>query len=170
LEPHGITVLKLSGITLAQIPSFEFYNAASSQNTLIGGASIRNVTSSISVVGFIGNGGQLVFENVDGGSAGGTKLVSIDYINADFVFSNTACSNCRNAFISVNGGTPVEVQMPISGQVCDFYFVVLLFAKGLFSLPVELGYHLFWIPCLPFWIQCWENEYYRGFQSFRFCS
>lgn len=117
LEAHGVLVLKLSGATSASPPSFTFYNAAASGNTLAGGASIRVVSSSISVVGFVGNGGTLTFNGVDGGSSGGTKLVSFDYINADFVFSNTACSNCRNAFISVNGGTPVQVQMPISGQV-----------------------------------------------------
>ncbi|KAF7768293.1 hypothetical protein Agabi119p4_7536 [Agaricus bisporus var. burnettii] len=123
LEPHGVMVLKLSGtLTVAPQPSFQFYMAASSKNTLTGGANIRAVTSSVSVVGFIGNGGKLVFNEVDGGSIGGTKLVSIDYINADFVFSNTACSNCRNAFISVNGGTPVQAQMPISGQSWDIIF------------------------------------------------
>jgi alpha-galactosidase len=43
--------------------------------------------------------------------------LTIDYINGDFVFSNTDCSNCRNALFSVNGGSPVQAQMPISGQV-----------------------------------------------------
>lgn len=129
LEPHGIMVLKLSGtLTVAPQPSFQFYNAASSKNTLTGGANIRAVTSSVSVVGFIGNGGKLVFNEVDGGSLGGTKLVSIDYINADFVFSNTACSNCRNAFISVNGGTPVQAQMPISGQVGKVLVFLIYFS------------------------------------------
>lgn len=61
--------------------------------------------------------GTLTFTGVDGGTAGGTKLVSVDYINADFTFFNTDCSNCRNAFVSVNGGTAVQVQFPISGQV-----------------------------------------------------
>ncbi|KAJ3565765.1 hypothetical protein NP233_g7432 [Leucocoprinus birnbaumii] len=114
VDAHGVLVLKLSGTTSIAPPSFTFYNAAASGNTLAGGASVRVVSSSVSVVGFVGNGGTLTFNNVDGGSTGGTKLLSVDYINADFVFGNTDCSNCRNAFFSVNGGSPVQVQMPIS--------------------------------------------------------
>ncbi|KAG6836079.1 hypothetical protein H0H93_011585 [Arthromyces matolae] len=117
---HGSVVLKLSGATeIASPPSFIFYNAAATSNTLAGGATTRAVNSSVTVVGFIGNGGTLTINNVDGGSSGGTKLLSLDYINADFTMSNTACSNCRNAFISVNGGTAVQVQMPISAQSWD---------------------------------------------------
>jgi alpha-galactosidase len=114
LPAHGSMVLKLSGGTAAPAPSFTFYPAAN--GTLAGGATTRVVNSS-TIVGFVGSGGTLTFNNVDGGTSGGTKLVSIDYINADFTFSNTDCSNCRNAFVSVNGGTAVQVQMPISGQV-----------------------------------------------------
>jgi len=115
VDAHGVIVLKLSKGTLIPPPSFTFYNAAAPENTLAGGASVR-VISSISVVGFVGNGGTLTFNDIDGGESG-TKLVSVDYINADFVFQNTECSNCRNSFFSVNGGDPVQVQMPISGQV-----------------------------------------------------
>ncbi|KXN82791.1 putative alpha-galactosidase D [Leucoagaricus sp. SymC.cos] len=130
IDAHGVIILKLSDSTSASPPSFTFYNAAASGNTLAGGASVRIVSSSISVVGFVGNGGTLTFNNVDGGSSSGTKLLSVDYINADVAFSNTACSNCRNAFFSVNGGTPVQVQMPISGQSWD-----ILFSGYLVSLP-----------------------------------
>jgi len=115
VDAHGVIVLKLSNSTLIS-PPFTVYNAAAPENTLAGGASVRVISSSISVVGFIGNGGTLTFNNIDGGESG-TKLVSVDYINADFVFENTVCSNCRNSFFSVNGGDPVQVQMPISGQV-----------------------------------------------------
>ena len=52
---------------------------------------------------------------------GGSKLISVDYINADVAFTNTACSNCRNAFVSVNGATPVQAQFPLSGQVGDVF-------------------------------------------------
>ena len=119
VDAHGVIALKLSNGTRLSPPSFTFYNAAAIGNTLSGGASIRVISSSpISVVGFIGNGGTLTFNNIDGGSTTTTtKLVSVDYINADFVFGNTECSNCRNAFFSVNGGDPIQVQMPISGQV-----------------------------------------------------
>lgn len=109
--------MKLANGVAATAPTFTFYLAAAAGNTLAGGANTRVVSSSVTVVGFVGNGGTLTINNVDGGTAGGTKTLSLDYINADFVFSNTACSNCRNAFISVNGGTAVQAQLPISGQV-----------------------------------------------------
>ncbi|KAJ7643728.1 hypothetical protein FB45DRAFT_281139 [Roridomyces roridus] len=113
-------VLKLtSGVSIAA-PTFTFYPATS--GTLGGGASTRVVNSSITVVGFVGNGGTLTFNNVDGGTAGGTKLVSFDYINGDVTFSNTACSNCRNTMVSVNGGAAVQVQMPLSAQSWDILF------------------------------------------------
>jgi alpha-galactosidase len=99
------------------VPSFTFYPASSSTTILAGGAAARAVNNTATVVGFIGEGGTLTFQNVSGGVAGGSKLVSIDYINADVAFTNTACSNCRNAFASVNGGTAVQVQFPLSGQV-----------------------------------------------------
>ncbi|KAJ7643715.1 glycoside hydrolase family 27 protein [Roridomyces roridus] len=117
---HGSMVLKLtSGVSIAA-PTFTFYPATS--GTLGGGASTRVVNSSVNVVGFVGNGGTLTFNNVDGGTAGGTKLVSFDYINGDVTFSNTACSNCRNAMVSVNGGAAVQVQMPLSAQSWDILF------------------------------------------------
>ncbi|KAF5344899.1 hypothetical protein D9758_011556 [Tetrapyrgos nigripes] len=120
LAGHGTIILKLTNATPSPKPTFTFYPAAVSTNTLSGGATTRVVNSSVTVVGFIGNGpGTLTFNSVDGGSSGGTKLVSFDYINADVTFTNTACSNCRNAFVSVNGGTGVQVQMPISGQSWD---------------------------------------------------
>ncbi len=114
MTAHGVAVLKVTDGVPVAAPIFTFYQASS--GVLSGGASVRTVNSTVSVVGFVGNGGTLSLQNVDGGVSGGTKLLSIDYINADFVFSNTDCSNCRNALISVNGGAPVTAQMPISGQ------------------------------------------------------
>ncbi|KAG5638735.1 hypothetical protein H0H81_010545 [Sphagnurus paluster] len=116
---HGSVVLKLSGATAAVAPSFIFYDAAASTNTLAGGASNRVVNASISVVGYIGNGGTLTISGVDGGVSGGTKTLSLEYINGDYTFKNNACSNCRHAYISVNGGTAVQVQLPISAQSWD---------------------------------------------------
>ena len=104
-----------SGVPAAA-PSFTFYSAAASSNTIAGGSTTRAVNS-ITVVGNIGNGGTLTINGVDGGTTGGTKTLSLDYINGDVAFTNTDCSNCRNAFISVNGGSAVQVQMPISAQV-----------------------------------------------------
>ncbi|KAH0585890.1 hypothetical protein H2248_007171 [Termitomyces sp. 'cryptogamus'] len=119
---HGSVVLKLSGATIVAPLSFTFYDAAASTNTIAGGATTRVVNSSVTVVGFIGNGGTLSFHNVDGGTSGGTKTLALDYINGDSTMTNTECSNCRNAFISVNGGAAVQVQMPISAQSWDILF------------------------------------------------
>lgn len=132
--------MKLADGAATPVPVFTFYDAAAPINTLAGGASTRVVNATVTVVGFVGNGGTLTFTGVDGGAAGGTKLLSFDYINGDFVFSNTACSNCRNAFVSVNGGTPVQAQMPISAQVSGAYLMILLL----------LGVVICFILCLPF--------------------
>ncbi len=47
----------------------------------------------------------------------GPNFYRFDYINGDVAFSNSACSNCRNAYISVMEGDAVQAQMPISAQV-----------------------------------------------------
>jgi len=120
LPAHGSSVLKLSNVVKSSPITFTSYNAASSSNVLAGGSVVRAVNNT-QVVGNVGMGGTLTFTGVDGGS-GGTKLVSVDYINADFTFSNTACSNCRNAWVSVNGGTAVQVNFPLSGQSWDILF------------------------------------------------
>ncbi|KAJ6579425.1 hypothetical protein B0H10DRAFT_910857, partial [Mycena sp. CBHHK59/15] len=125
---HGSMVLKLTGGVAVASPTFTYYAATS--GTLASGAATRAVNSSVSVVGFVGNGGTLTLTGVDGGTSGGTKLLSFDYINGDFTYSNTACSNCRNTYVSVNGGTAVQVQMPISAQSWD-----ILFSGYLVSLP-----------------------------------
>jgi alpha-galactosidase len=109
-------VLKLSNAVKASPPAFMFYNAANSSNVLSGGATRRAVNRT-HVIGNVGMGGSLTFTGVNGGRDGGTKLVSVDYINADVAFTNTACSNCRNAWVSVNGGPAVQVNFPLSGQV-----------------------------------------------------
>jgi alpha-galactosidase len=114
---HGCLVLKLTAGVPVAPPSFTFYNVAVSSYTIAGAAATRAVNSSVTVVGSLGNGSTLTIHAVDGGTTGGTKTVSLDYINADVAYTNTACSNCRNAFISVNGGEAVQAQMPISGQV-----------------------------------------------------
>ncbi|QRV83253.1 hypothetical protein RhiJN_11269 [Ceratobasidium sp. AG-Ba] len=119
---HGCFALKLSSVKTIAAPTFTYYPAAASTNTLAGGAKTATVNSTTTVVGYIGNGGTITFNGVDGGSSGGTKLVSFDYIHADWTMSNTACSNCRNAYVSVNGGTAVQVQFPISGMTWDILY------------------------------------------------
>ncbi|KAF5380703.1 hypothetical protein D9757_007017 [Collybiopsis confluens] len=121
-DAHGSLVLKLSNFVSATPPSFTFYQAAAAGNVLGGGASTRVINNTITVVGFVGEGGTLGFTGIDGGAAGGTKLLSLDFVNADFTETNSACSNCRNAFISINDGPAVQVQMPLSGQSWDILF------------------------------------------------
>jgi len=116
-EAHGVLVLKLSDFVTAPVPTFTFYDAAASGNILGGGATPRVVNDTATVVGFVGEGGTLEFTGINGGETGGTLLLSLDYINADVTSTNTACSNCRNAFMSVNGGAAVQVQMPLSSSL-----------------------------------------------------
>lgn len=149
MAAHGSIALKLSNGVPAPAPKFTFYAAAASANTLAGGATPRAVNASVTVVGFVGQGGTLTFNNVDGGASGGVKLLSFDYINGDVVFSNTACSNCRNAFVSINGGAPVQAQMPISAQV-RIRFLLALSTIGFdemhgISIPLAL-------PCFYFFL------------------
>jgi alpha-galactosidase len=110
---HGPIVLKLVDGVSVDPPSFTYYNGPSA--TLAGGANTRVVNTTVTVVGLVGYGGSVTFTNVDGGSNGGKKLLAIDYINADFVFSGG--ENWRHAYVSINGGEPTLVEMPISGQV-----------------------------------------------------
>lgn len=117
VDPHGAVVYKLSNGVQAAPHQYTTYLATASPNALSGGASQRALNASASVVGQIGHGGTLTFVGVDGGTSGGKKLLSLSYANADYVFSNTECSNCRRVQVSVNGGTAVVVEMPISGQV-----------------------------------------------------
>jgi alpha-galactosidase len=121
VNAHGSIFLKLSGTTAAAPVSFTYYNAAATGNVLSNGASPRAVNSTATVVGFIGGStdGTLVIKDVDGGTNGGSKLTSIDFINGDYTQSETACPNCRIALFSVDGGPSVGVKMPISGMVCD---------------------------------------------------
>jgi alpha-galactosidase len=110
-------VLKLSATKSVSAPGFTYYSA--STFALSGGAKLSTVNSSIPVAGYVGLGGVATISAVDGGSAGGTKTLAFDYINADFVFgwNSAACQNCRDAYVSVNGGASVLVNFPISGQV-----------------------------------------------------
>jgi alpha-galactosidase len=117
VDAHGALVYKLSNWVQAPPCNYTTYLATASSNTLAGGAAPRALNDTASVVSNIGHGGTLTFVGVDGGASGGTKLLSLSYVNADYTFSNTKCSNCRRAEVSVNGGKPVVLETPISGQV-----------------------------------------------------
>lgn len=129
VDAHGALVYKLSNGVQAVPCQYTTYLATTPPNLLKGGATPRALNNSASVVSNIGHGGTLTFVGVDGGTRGGTKLLSFSYSNADYTFYNTDCSNCRRAEVSVNRGTPVVVEMPISGQVrvvTEFGLIFLL--------------------------------------------
>lgn len=159
MAAHGSVVLKLSNGVAATAPAFTYY--AASSGTLAGGANTRSVNGS-TIVGNVGNGGTLTLNNINGGTAGGTKLVSFDYINADFVISNTACSNCRNAVVSVNGGAGVTVNLPISGQVSA---PSTLLKSGWADFSSELGCIILRVFGIVEWFQSGDYEYDHDLQS-----
>lgn len=49
--------------------------------------------------------------------------MELDYINNDVAFSGTWewATNSRNITIAVNGGTPVRLDVPLSGQHSELY-------------------------------------------------
>ncbi len=77
------------------------YKAASSVNTLAGGAVVEacSVCSGGLKVGYVGLGGTLQFNNVQASSTG-TYSITIDYIDGDAG---------RSAQMSVNGGAPTTI-------------------------------------------------------------
>lgn len=52
-----------------------------------------------------------------------SKYIELDYINNDVAFSGTWewATNSRNITIAVNGGTPVRLDVPLSGQHSELY-------------------------------------------------
>lgn len=83
------------------------YEAEAPGNTLTGTAAVAAcaVCSGGAKVGYLGNGGALTFNGVDGGS-GGTKTVTVHYAGAE----------TRTATISVNGGAATTVTFPSTGD------------------------------------------------------
>ena len=144
VEAHGALVYQLYNTVGAAPYQYTTYLASASSNVLTGGATPRAINASDSVIGHIGHGGTLTFAGVDGGASGGTKLLSVTYANADYTSYNTDCSNCRRAGVSINGGTPVVVEMPISGQVRVWVGLFGRSTESLFScsllVDAELGY------------------------------
>ena len=52
-----------------------------------------------------------------------SKYIEIDYINNDIAFSTSFSwgSNSRNITFSVNGGTPVRLEVPLSGHSSELF-------------------------------------------------
>jgi chitodextrinase len=83
------------------------YEAEAAGNTLTGGAAVSSCSgcSGGSKVGYIGNGATLRVNGVDGG-AGGAKTITVHYASAA----------ARSFTIAANGGTPVTVNAPSTGD------------------------------------------------------
>ena len=83
------------------------YEAEAAGNTLAGTAVIAACTgcSGSSKVGYLGNGGTLTFNGVNGGT-GGATTVTVSYVTAV----------ARTAQISVNGGTASTVSFPATAD------------------------------------------------------
>ncbi|KAG9310120.1 glycoside hydrolase family 27 protein [Chiua virens] len=106
VDAHGALIYNLRDGVQAVPPQFTTYLASAASNTLTGAASLRSLNASAAVVGYIGYGSTLTFTGVDGGTSGGTKLLSLTYANADYTFYNSDCSNCRRAedkYVSMAG-------------------------------------------------------------------
>ncbi|WP_439658412.1 DUF4832 domain-containing protein [Lentzea sp. HUAS TT2] len=95
--------LDLGAMTVGAGQSAGSYEAEAAGNTLAGGAvtSACGGCSGGSKVGYIGNGGTLRFNNVDGG-AGGTRTVTLHYTSQE----------SRSARIQANDLTPQTVSFP----------------------------------------------------------
>ena len=87
---------------------------------LAGNANIQNCSgcSNGKKVGDIGNGSgnTVTFNNIQ--MSGSTATILFDYINCEVGYLILG-SNARTATISVNGGSPVNVEFPLSGYNWD---------------------------------------------------
>ncbi|KAI5830107.1 glycoside hydrolase family 43 and carbohydrate-binding module family 35 protein [Schizophyllum commune Tattone D] len=100
--------------TIAQGTTYEAESATRAGNTTV----ISNSAFSEGKgIGYIGKGGTVTFENVEG--TGKPQWVSIYYANGD--------SSYRTVSVSVNGGDPVSVDQPDSGG-----------SSVILSVPVQL--------------------------------
>lgn len=70
-----------------------------------------------SKIGYIGPGGTAV--TTISATSAGTKFVEIDYINNEIAFSSGF--NARNITVTVNGGTPTRLEVPLSGRHSELF-------------------------------------------------
>lgn len=70
-----------------------------------------------SKIGYIGPGGTAVTSIPS--TTAGTKYVEVYYINNDIAF--TSGLNTRNITVTVNGGTPTRLDVPLSGRHSELF-------------------------------------------------
>lgn len=107
------------------------YYAGQTDFTLAGSAVIEQCgTSGCAPVGYkigyissTGTATATIPATVSSADATEAKYIEIDYINNDVAFSTSWDwgSNSRNITISVNGGDPVRLEVPLSGHHSELY-------------------------------------------------
>jgi hypothetical protein len=125
LGPGAVQLLKL--VPVSGTAGATTYLAASSSNTLAGGAAVAGCNSCLGgeKVGYVGDGGTLTFNDVDVATAG-NYAVQIDYLDG------TSGITGRSATINVNGGAAQTVTFLPTGSFQDPGSVTV-------SLPLAAG-------------------------------
>jgi alpha-galactosidase len=125
LGPGAVQLLKL--VPVSGTAGATTYLAASSSNTLGGGAAVAGCNSCLGgeKVGYVGDGGTLTFNDVDVATAG-NYAVQTDYLDG------TSGITGRSATITVNGGAAQTVTFLPTGSFQDPGSVTV-------SLPLAAG-------------------------------
>ncbi|PWN36322.1 glycoside hydrolase [Meira miltonrushii] len=120
VDEHGSIALRLSSIKYSNnaSPNVDWIPATSGK--LAGDTNVQDCSGCTGgkKVGDIGNGSgnTVTFDNIN--TSGSTATILFDYINCEIGYLNMG-TNARNATISVNGGSPVTVNFPLSGYNWD---------------------------------------------------
>lgn len=113
---HGSLVIRLSNIKYISpalaAPSVTYYEVE--KGSLIGGAKVQSCSgcSGGQNVGYIQSGSSVTLSGIRTSQTYSDVL--FDYINAEVGYLGGS-ANFRSASVSVNGGSPVEVQFPLTG-------------------------------------------------------
>ena len=124
LNGHELKLLILYNILVSDEPSSSSYYTAADA-ALEGPAKVETCGEGDCApagrkVGNIAEDSSVTFSSIEA-SAGGKKLVGVDYINYDYAFTTAwdLGSNIRNMTVAVNGGEPKRWAFPLSGG--DWY-------------------------------------------------
>lgn len=134
---NGQSNQQWSGLTPT---STKTYEAESSSNTLAGGAAVTSCSacSGGQKVGWIGNSGTLTFNGVSASSTGSHQVV-IGYCDGD---------SGRDAYISVDGGTPQLVSFPSTGGWTTPGYLTLSLNLSAGANTIEFSNPSAWAPDL----------------------
>ncbi|RAL11768.1 alpha-galactosidase D [Aspergillus homomorphus CBS 101889] len=120
--PLTITSLHLTPPAGTYYPSTTFTLSGPATLTTCGAGTCHPVGAKIGYLSPTGSAKTTVHA-----SSAGEKYLEIDYINNDIAFQSAwnEGRNARNLTVAVNGGTPVRLEVPLSGRSSE------LFAPGL---------------------------------------